>query len=152
MAIQQLLLAKYLYQKGNEILSRQNPISSGLAISLFQDSVEILIWTIAKEFEASVNDNEPFFRLWDSIKSAKKNLNQTELPLKAKMIEMNKARVNFKHYGNLPDPSEALKFLAYTEEFLRTSMELFFNTKFGDVSFADLINNVQVKDKIKKAE
>jgi hypothetical protein len=152
MAVRQLLLAKYLFQKGKEILNEQNPFSCGLALSLLQDSAEIIIWTIAKEREATVTDNEPFSKLWDSIKSAKKNLDQVELPLKAKMIEMNKARVNFKHYGILPDPSEAVKFLGYMEEFLRASMELFFDIKFDDVSLADLINNLHIKEKIKKAE
>jgi hypothetical protein len=148
----QLLLARFLYDEGRDMLDISNPFSCGLAISLFQDSVEILIWTIAKEREASINDNDPFTKLWDAVKVAKNNPEQIELPLKAKMLEMNKARVNFKHYGNLPDPSEAIKFQGYTEEFLRRATELFFEIDFYEISLADLVSNESVREKIKKTE
>ncbi|HDY87351.1 MAG TPA: hypothetical protein ENH82_04445 [bacterium] len=67
-------------------------------------------------------------------------------------MNINKARVNFKHYGNLPDPSEGIKFQVYTEDFLKETMQLFFNIDFDDISFIDLILNDQIKEIIKKAE
>ena len=55
------------------------------------------------------------------MKNAKGNTKNISLPFKVKILELNKSRVNFKHYGNLPDISEAKKFKAYTEEFLTIS-------------------------------
>lgn len=104
----QLLLAKYILLRGQDLFSRDDPMSGGLAISLSQDSVEILVWTIAKELEAEVRDKDPFTKLLDSIESAKKNTARPPLPLKAKLLELNSARVNFKHYGNLPAPGSTL--------------------------------------------
>ena len=60
MSVKQLHLVKFLLQAAEEHLSRDNPASSGLAVSVAQDAIEIFAWTIAKEYEVSVNDKEPF--------------------------------------------------------------------------------------------
>lgn len=127
-------------------------MSGGLAISLSQDSVEILVWTIAKELEAEVRDKDPFTKLLDSIESAKKNTARSPLPLKAKILELNSARVNFKHYGNLPAPGEVEKFVGYAEESLREAMRQFFNVDFDSLSLADLVTDDLVRNKLKLAE
>ncbi len=152
MDIHQLILTKYLFDQGVSTLDNDNAMACGLAISLFQDSVELLCWTIAKEVDAPVKGKDSFEQIWDSVKSASKNKGAIELPLKAKMIEMNKARVLFKRYGNLPNPLDATKFMGFTEEFLQQAIEQFYNLQFDDISLADLVKNNSVRDKIKLAE
>lgn len=152
MAIEQLVLSKYLFREGQKQVSARDPVSAGLAISLYQDAVELFLWTIAKEYEARATDKTSFTDMWDLIRDAKRNVERRELPLRAKMMELNKARVNFKHYGNLPAPSEAEKFQGYTEDFLRESMKLFFDVDFDDVSLVDLVKNEEVKQLLKEAE
>lgn len=152
MEVKQLILAKYLFRQGETVLNKRNPMSCGLAISLFQDAAEIFIWTTAKEIEADVKDHIPFTKLWECVKNAKLNTEKKELPLKGKMLDLNRARVGFKHNGILPDASESSKFLLYTDEFLRTGMQVFFSIDFDDLSLADLIENDEIKKIIKKAE
>jgi hypothetical protein len=110
------------------------------------------LWTIAKEFDAKVQERDSFEKFWDSIQNAKKNVKGIAPPFKAKMLELNKARVNFKHYGNSPAGSDATKFLAYTEEFLRETTRAFFDKEFDEISLADLIKNPEIKKYIKEAE
>lgn len=151
-SIDHLLLSKYIFLRAEELADTNNPMACGLAISLFHDSVELLIWTVAKEVDANVNEKDAFIKIFEAIKEGKDNKEKKQLPLKAKLIELNKARINFKHYGNMPAPTEAIKFLGYTEEFLRETIRLFFNLDFDAISMVDLITNVEIRNRLKEAE
>jgi len=152
MAISQLVLSKYLFQCGQSELGKNTPVSCGLAISLFQDSVELLIREVGKEYDAKITDHTSFGKLWEVIENARRNSNKTALPLQAKMIEMNKARANFKHYGILPDVSEGRKFSICAEDFLRETTETFLKQDFDQISLADLIHDSKIREAIKEAE
>lgn len=148
----QVVLVKYLFTCAQDKVRENTPISCGLAISLFQDSVELLIRTVGKALDAKIRDVTPFVKMWSYVKEAPKNVKGDELPLTAKMLELNKARVNFKHYGILPDVSESQKFSAYTEEFLYQTTLLFFKVDFNKVSLADLIDDAGIAESLKTAE
>jgi hypothetical protein len=150
--IQQLVLSKRFFVTGAEYVDRPDPISAGMAISMFQDAVEIFIWTLLKDLDAKVNENDPFTKYFDLVEKAPKNEKQKQLPFKAKILELNKARVNFKHYGNLPDVSESKKFCDYTEEFLRSSFDIFFNISFDELSLIDIISFEDVRTYLKAAD
>jgi len=152
MSEKQILLSKFLFDSASNAFDPNDSFSCGLAISLLHDSVETLIWAIVKELDAPARPQSSFEELWDSIPKAKFNTNQKSLPLRARIIELNKARVNFKHYGNLPDASDATKFLGYVQEFLNTATKEFLSVSFEDVSLADLVRNENVKKFIKAAE
>ncbi len=152
MAIEQLVISKYLLTKAEKILSENNPISSGLAISLFQDTVESIIWVITKEMDADITRSTHFEQFWKIIPKAKKNSAQLELPLSAKMLELNKARVNFKHYGILPAESEATKFLAYTTQFAQEAVQQFFGLDFSKLSLIDVVSEKNIRGRLKEAE
>lgn len=151
MPTKQLLLSKYLFRKGENALKDSNSFSAGLAISLFQDSVELLLWTIAKEYPVTIKDKDGFDKLWDTVNKIEKDGNVVGLSYQARMIELNKARVNFKHYGNLPASSEAEKFRDYVGSFLTSTCADYFNMSFDDISLADLINDNDSREKIKEA-
>lgn len=150
--ISQLLLSKRLYFCGSDYVDKPDPISAGMAISLFQDSVEILCWCVLKELDAKVRDNASFTSFFDLVEKAPKNKSSKQLPFKAKILELNKARVNFKHYGNLPDISEAKKFRGYTEEFLRVSFKYFFATDFDSLTLTQLIPFDDIKNIVASSE
>lgn len=151
MEIDQLLLSKVLFMKGQEFLKNDDEISCGIAVSLFQDSSEMLLRAIAKHVDADVGENDKYMQFWDKIKKAPKG-NDKDVPKRAQMTEVNKARVNFKHYGHTPNPKLAVRLGDYTENFMRESMSLFFNVNYDNVSMADRIANINVRDKIKDAE
>ena len=75
MKLDKLLLAKYLFLNGQDFLRRDEPYSYGLAVSLFQDAVECLLYNIAILVEAPItikNRNIYFMEYWTSIKDVKK--------------------------------------------------------------------------------
>lgn len=149
--IDQLLLSKRFFQQGESFCEADEPISTGIAISFFQDAVELLLWLIVKEFSIDVKETEAFTSMLDKVE---KHLDTQgkKLPYRAKILELNKARVNFKHYGNLPASSEAAKFRGYTESYLRTAFDICFQKDFDDISMADLIRPDIIRQFVKEAE
>lgn len=143
----QLLLCKRIFLEGSIFAERQDAISCGLAISLFQDSVEMLVWTLIKERSIAVKEGASFTSHLEVIQKA--GIPISNIP---KILELNKARVGFKHYGNLPAPDEAIKFQAYVEDFLRASFTDHFGENFDDLSLVDLITFPDVKERLKSAE
>ncbi len=148
MELGQLQLAKYLLETGKDHISRNAPMSYGLAISLAQDAVEIFAWTVVKEKNISVKDKEPFVGLIERIQTS----TGLQFPFGAKILELNAIRVKFKHFGNLPIPEDATKLVSYAEECLRQATKLFFSCDFDSISFADLITNLSIRDRLKDAE
>lgn len=149
---EQLLLSKRLFVIGAGYADGDDPVSAGLAISLFQDAVEIFIWSLLKNLDAQAKEKAPFTSFFDLVVNAPNNSQRKSLPLKAKMLELNTARVNFKHYGNLPAPSEARKFRAYCEQFLVLSFLEFHEIDFDLLSLVDLVRFPEVREKLKNAE
>lgn len=150
--IEQLLLTKRLFEEGEKYSLQNDPISAGLAISLFQDSIESVIWLVTKDLGLNVKEKESFTVLLDKVHQELDDNQSIKIPLKAKIQELNKARVSFKHYGILPDISQANKFHGYTEAYLRTFFELYFKKDFDDISMSDLIASDEIRLLIKQAE
>jgi hypothetical protein len=126
---------------------RSDPVSSGMAISLFQDSVEMFIWALIKERGIIVKETSSFTANIESLQKAGVGIAHT-----AKLFELNKARVGFKHYGNLPAADEAGKFQAYVEDFLRTSFKDHFTQDYDELSLIDLVSFSEVRERLKKAD
>jgi hypothetical protein len=146
--IDQVLLAKRLFSIGASYSDAADPVSTGLAISLFQDSVELLVWCIAKNRSLQVNNKETFTSLLDKIEKD----THDALPHKAKLLELNQARVGFKHYGNLPATGESVKFRSYTLDFLTVACQRYLNVDFEKVSLASLIKSQKVREHVELAE
>lgn len=146
--LNQLQLCKYLLQASRRHWHITDPRACGLAVSMAQDSVEMLVWTLAKEKDVSVREKESFTNLLDKIEL---HLKQS-FPYKAKVLELNAIRVKFKHYGNLPLPEEALRLIGYGEDAVREGMRLFFSVELDTLSMADGIQNPAIRRIIKLAE
>jgi hypothetical protein len=143
----QLLLTKRLFREGYEFSRRADSVSCGLAISLFQDAVEMYVWAVVKDRAIPVKDTFTFTGNLDAIEKA-----GISIPDRPKLLELNKARISFKHYGNLPAPDEAVKFRTYTEDFLVAATATHFNVSFADLSLVDLVSFPEVHERLKAAE
>lgn len=143
----QLLLCKRLMKEGQNFSERSDPFSSGLAISLFQDSIEMAVWELIKDKNIKIDEKFSFLSHLNTLKKE-----GFLFPHLAKIIEINKARVNFKHYGIIPDSNESNKFQLYAEEFIRFIFSEFFNREYDDVSIVDLVSFSDVKEKLIESE
>lgn len=146
--VPQLILVKRIFLEATRHEETQNdPVDAGLAISLLQDAVELYLWTVIKERDITVKKDAGFILYLDSLKGA-----GLEMPFSAKLRELNTARVGFKHYGNLPAPSEASKHKAYVEDSLRQAFSDHFGQNFDDISLIDLIADESIRQHLKTAE
>lgn len=143
----QLLLSKRIYLEGYEYSERGDSVSSGIATSLFQDAVEMFIWTLIKARGVPVKENSQFTNNIDAISKA-----GIELAFIPQLHELNKARVNFKHYGNLPAPDEARKFHSYVRSFLVDSFATHFEVNFEEISLVDLVVFEDVKERLRQGK
>lgn len=143
----QLLLSKRLFLEGCEFARRPDAVSCGLAISLFQDSVEIYIWALVKDRSILVKDTFTFTGNIEAVEKA-----GITVPDRPKLLELNKARISFKHYGNLPAPDEARKFRIYTEDFLKAAAKEHFSLDFNQISLVDLVAFADVREHLKIAQ
>ncbi len=150
--IRRLVLAKYQYRTGLSIMHEALPMSGGLALSLFHDAVETMAWTTVSAVEGPVKDQLPFTQLWEAVKAGKKNTDEKALPLQAVMLELNKVRVAFKHYGIVPDVKDVDRLSVHAEEFLRNTMHMFFGQEFDRITMADIIEAAKVRNQIKISE
>lgn len=149
---QQLLISKYLYAQAVKVLDASLSMSAGLTVSLCQDSAELVIWTIARDVDAPARDKASFDGMWDAIEKGRLNPDATKLPLRTFMIDVNKARVAFKHNGQLPTIPDAVRFLGYTDEFMREAVDAFYGIRLADISMASLIQDNRVSGEIHAIE
>ncbi len=147
METRQLLLCKRFFEEASGYADSEDAVSCGIAISMFQDCVELLIWTLLKHIGLPVQDQSSFAKNLELLEKA--NIN---LPHKARLLELNKARVGFKHYGNLPAAEEASKFQQYVGDFLRSSMSTHFGESYDDLSLTDLVSIDELREHLKSAE
>lgn len=86
--IAQVLLAKRQFLEGIGYSRRPDAVSCGMAISMFQDAVETVVWALIKARNIAVNDNSAFTTNLDLLR--KDGLAIPEAP---RLLELNKARV-----------------------------------------------------------
>lgn len=147
----QLLLSKYLFLRGSDALRENGRYSAGLAVSLFQDAVESIISTVAKELGASVPPNTTFHSYWDLVKKTP-NAQGRELPPSGKMVELNAARVAFKHHGVVPAQEAAANLELHTEEFLTEATRRFFSLDFATLSLVSFLSDKEAAEFLTAAE
>ena len=114
---------------------------------MFQDSTEMLIWLLVKKHNLQIKDGSTFTANIDALQK-----NQVQIIGVPQIHELNKARVGFKHYGNLPAAEDAIKYQTTAEVFLRATMATHFQTDFDELSLVDAVPFSDVREHLKKAE
>src|SRR5262245_11122981 len=77
-----LLLAKYLYIRGADILRAGGLFDAGLAVSLFQDAVEMAVFACGARYNAQPRDNGGFFDAWEATDRALATADKPALKMK----------------------------------------------------------------------
>lgn len=144
----QLMVAKRMFIQGVEHACSNNKLLSGIAISLFQDSIELALLAAINK-----NDIDPGKRTCDLnryIELLEKE--DIEIPFKQRIRQINNTRIQFKHYGVCPDPSEALRFEEATKAFLNQFLLQCFDLEIEQVSLCSLIEDDELRFILSQAE
>lgn len=140
------ILSKMLFRKAVSLYSPQDTFSWGLTVSLLQDAAEMLVWHLAKKTNAQIKSKDGFVALVENL-----DKNHGGIFLKAEIFELNSARVNFKHYGNIPANSEIPKFIEFCEHFLIRNSEKH-GIDFDALTYAETVNISVIKEPLIKSE
>jgi hypothetical protein len=146
--IDRLICAKYMFQHGNELLERGGPFSDGLTVLLFQDSVEMCLRAIAEQHHCSMKDNIAFNQIMDEIDKIGIGL----LTHRTALNQLNKARLNFKHFGLQTKHEDVVKFRKDLEAFFPSTLNTFLNLSYDSISLIDLIEHCRVRNHLRSAE
>lgn len=153
MELHQVVLCRALYAEAETYLSRNDGVHVGLAVSIAQDAVELFLRAVMKDRPVPGQKiPDEFIKCMDYIDAAANQDENKHVPFRAKLIELNKARVNFKHYGLVPDKGDSRRLLGYVQDFFDVAAERFFDVRFSDLSVSDLVKSKAVRDRLKQAE
>lgn len=147
MSIDHLLIAKDYYERACEDFRVRGPMSAGFAVSALQDAVEMALVGLASKLGTKIESS--FDTLWSSVDAASPP--GKKLGYRAQMQSLNKARLNFKHFGNLPDVNQSERFRANAEAFLEDISAQYFDVRWEDVSELDLLGGEPEKAHLGRA-
>lgn len=144
-----LAFIKYLSSIGFEQAERPEPMCH-VALLTFHDAVEIFLNLASEHLDAPIKNNQTFIDYWIPISD--KLPTGTILTEKTAMMRLNKARVNLKHYGILPNKAELEDFKIITKIFFEENTNSIFSVDFSSISLIDLIQCVDARVDLKIAE
>ena len=150
--IKKIQMAILLYDLGKDNLKASFDIKKkAVGIILLQDAVEIFLSAVCEHLNIEMTGQENFYEYFNKIEKHEKN-KQSPLPLKKQINILNKQRVNIKHFCILPDIEECKYFDNDVKLFFSELSLRFFNRDIDSISLVDLINDLNLREYLKKAE
>jgi hypothetical protein len=110
-----VLLCQKLAREAEVRVTQPSDFDKGIGVSLMHDAVELFLWTACKVRHANVGDKTAFD---DVLTKLEATLRGAQLPMRASLVDLNKARVGFKHYGLKPSAMDAVRLVGYGRAFI----------------------------------
>jgi hypothetical protein len=124
-----------------------NPVNqspaSAISVLLFHDAVELFLAMAVDAKNIRVRSDISFLEYWDKLK---------DLRMKKAMTRLNKARVAFKHHGNLPSSTDIEEYRVHTRDFFRENTVKYFAVSFEAISLVELVKPEQARPHLRKAQ
>jgi hypothetical protein len=116
-----------------------------------QDAVEAFLWAAGTYKSVLDRERPDIHQIFDAVSVS---LNPQMLPFRHAITQLNRLRVNSKHYGISPDRKEAQRLLVDMAEFLREATALVFRCDFWTISLINLLSEdlQSVKYWLRRAE
>jgi hypothetical protein len=150
-----LQYAKHLHRLGSMQLETPTFAAEGLALLSLQDAAEMFLRVLAEHVDAQIGSSETFDGLLNKIDQALgagTGPMPRRLPFRSALVQLNKARVNFKHFGQLPVRQDVDKFARDVEGFFREVSRDHLGLDFASVSLAGLVIHQRTKNHLQSAE
>jgi len=112
---------------------------AGMAVSHFQDAVELALVSTAAQFGVDLKDRAGFLDIWDAASSAARDAGMEKIPLRTDMKAMNAARIGFKHMGNRVERSDAEVHYVNVERVLSFICSQYFDLNFDKLSLVTYV-------------
>lgn len=105
----QLVLARQLMDQAETFVDQRTPATLGLGVSVAQDAAELVLRALTRGWQLNVPQPQSimFNQLLDAVEAALDSFGLGALPFRPQLIELNRARVDFKHFGHVPTEQTA---------------------------------------------
>lgn len=150
--LSRLVCAKYLFLKGQDELGSASQYAAGVATNHFQDSAELFLRVIAEYLGALIRPETNFYQLIDAIDKQAVIDGKEKIWSRTQLTQLNRARVNFKHFGTPTGIDEVRKYVHDLELFFQIASQKYLDLEFSSVSFADLISHTRTANWLRNAE
>lgn len=147
--IRRICLARHLFELGNSSLKSANDLYLFSSANLLQDAVEAFLLAVADFVNANIGFNTSFDKYFSLIND---KIKPKELPFKAKLLRLNKIRVNSKHYGIMPSREECERIIISVREFFEEVSSSVLDVNFSTVSTIDLLKDGKAKEYLLQAQ
>jgi hypothetical protein len=133
----QLVAARYLYYLAEQNIRSEQTASLFAGVNLLQDAVEAFLWAAGTYKRVLDRERLGIHQIFDAVSAS---LNPRTLPFRHAITQLNRLRVNSKHYGICPDRKETERLLVSMAEFFREAAALMFACDFWTISLIDLLS------------
>jgi hypothetical protein len=147
--IKRLTLARYLFHLASDHASLHRSVAAYACINLLQDALEIFLVAAAEHVQAPISQRTDFPQYLDMINA---KLSPNELPFRARLLEINRIRINSKHHAIAPNPTELTAYVKNACDFFNQACTQVFGRDFWTISLAILLNDGEKKELMTEAE
>ncbi|HEY8878643.1 MAG TPA: hypothetical protein VIN03_13835 [Roseateles sp.] len=147
----QLILVRQLAIEADRQLSRDDAFGHGLAVSLMQDAVELLIRIVIRLRGIEVGPRATWEQMADAISKAAAD-DDGKVPHRARLEDLNKARVAFKHSGTAPSKVDARRLVSFGLEFLEAATPRFVGIEYAKISLSAAVRNDEIRGLLIQAQ
>ena len=147
--VRRIALARILNQLAVSNLRSKNDLHLFAAVNLLQDAAEAFLLAIAGHVGAAIDQHTKFDKYFVEID---KCITPNKLPFKSKLLDLNRIRVNSKHFGIQPARDECDRLSVALREFFEEVSLTILEVVFSTVSAIDLLEDHESKNVLLEAK
>lgn len=147
--VRRISLARHLFELAASSLRSNNDLYLFTAANLLQDAVEAFLIAVADHVGAMIDQNTKFDKYFILINE---KIVPKELPFRAKLLRLNRIRVDSKHYGIQPARDECDRLAVAAREFFDEVSASLLGVSFATVSAIDLLEEGEPKQMLLAAK
>jgi hypothetical protein len=146
-AVKVIAFVRFLYNQGLEQAGRPQPLATTALLS-FHDATEMFLGLAADHLGVNLSPNVNFDGYFAEIKQGA----GVDLPSRHPMRRMNRSRVNLKHHGLFPSPTDLEQFKGDVTTFLTDATTMVFKVDFLSLDMIDLVTQPNALSLLRSAE
>ncbi|MFJ4343272.1 hypothetical protein [Streptomyces sp. NPDC088915] len=138
--VQRLAFIRFLHEQGVAQSRQPQPLAATAVLS-FHDAVELFLVLAGEHLQVGLPTQINFSQYWEKLAAGLPA--NAQLPSKKAMERMNKLRVNLKHHGAVPSPTDIDQVRADVLTFFTDATPLIFGGSFTQIDMIDLVARSQ---------
>ena len=146
--IKRLVLSRYLFELARQNVRAEQETGDAATVNLLQDATEIFLVACLDHHNANLKPRAEFSNYLDKLSETL----DWPMPLRRRLLEINKVRVASKHDGIAPNRTEVDGYVADTGSFLEQVCLKALGEDFWTVSLVDLLEQNEPAEFLRAAE